>query len=187
MTQVDPKAAARGLSAAEPAAAAGAQGDPSAGEPAKDIRNHLLFRLSLYTTIAERNGKLYFQDRFGLTLREYRVLGVIGYAGPISVVGLANECFLDKGQVSRVSGKLVDAGYVCRRAEVGTGGDVIDRGGQLCLTDEGRALLDQALDYGDMLNLRALSVLSEDEIAVFSENLERITARAKELFHKNNG
>lgn len=138
-----------------------------------DIREHVVFRMSLLTTIAERSGKIYFQSRFGLTLREYRILGVIGYTQPVSVIALATECFLDKGQVSRVVATLVDQGLVTR------GTDDAARGGTLALTQAGKALLTEALAYGDELNAISLSVLTSEELAAFSNSLDKLIAHAK--------
>lgn len=143
-----------------------------------DIRSHVVFRLSLFTTIADRNGKVYFHERFGLTTREYRILGVIGYCQPVTLMRLVAECYLDKGQVSRLVSTLVDAGLVTRSADADTGA----RGGVLSLSESGAALLDQALKYGDELNDRALSVLSYAERQLFSEHLDRILAHAKIMF-----
>jgi len=155
----------------------------SMSEKDRDIRNHVVYRLSLYTTIAERNGKAYFRDRFGVTLREYRTLAVINYAEPISLTGLADECYLDKGQLSRVVSKLVDEGFVLRALDDDTGA----RGGKLQLTGKGRTLIDAALNYADELNDRAMSVLSDKERLQFSRYLDRILARARTLYEEARG
>jgi DNA-binding MarR family transcriptional regulator len=143
----------------------------------RDIRKHVVYRLSLYTTIADRNGKAYFQDRFGVTLREYRTLGVISYAEPISLMGLVDECYLDKGQLSRVVSKLLDDGFVQRVQDDDPGA----RGGKLQLTHKGRKLVAAALKYGDELNDKATSVLTDTERRRFSGYLDRILAHAKTL------
>lgn len=148
-----------------------------------DIRDHVVFRLALYTTIADRNGKVLFPDRFGLTLREYRILGVIGYAEPISLMDLADECYLDKGQVSRVVSKLSAEGQIVRIHD----DDVSARGGKLKLTDKGRALLDKALAYGQELNEKALSVLTDSERRLFSDWLDRILAHARSMYDETHG
>ena len=152
--------------------------DKTGGPDKADIRTHVVFRLSLFTTIADRNGKVYFHKRFGLTIREYRILGVIGYCQPVSMMRLVAECYLDKGQVSRVVSRLVDGGLVERVADADSGA----RGGDLILSDKGSVLLDEALKYGDELNDRALSVLSNAERQLFSEHLDRILAHARTMF-----
>jgi MarR family transcriptional regulator, organic hydroperoxide resistance regulator len=147
------------------------------GPKERDIRSHMVYRLSLFTTIADRNGKVFFHERFGVSLREYRTLGVIGYTAPVSLMELVSECYLDKGQVSRVVAKLIDEGFVCRTNE----GEPDGRGGKINLTEKGRTLLDEALRYGEDLNAKAFSVLSEGEKHVFSEYLDRILVHARML------
>ncbi|KWV48466.1 hypothetical protein AS156_18495 [Bradyrhizobium macuxiense] len=153
------------------------------GAASGDIRDHFVFRLALYTTIADRNGKVLFPGRFGLTLREYRILGVIGYAEPISLMDLADECYLDKGQVSRVVAKLSDEGNIGRIHDE----DVSARGGKLKLTDKGRVLLGTALAYGQELNEKALSVLTDSERRLFSDWLDRILAHARNMYDETHG
>lgn len=150
---------------------------PTPAPAQRDIRDHVVFRLSLFTTIADRNGKVFFHDKFGISLREYRILAVIGYMEPVTMMGLVNECCLDKGQVSRIVSKLADADLVRRAMEP----DHDARGGKLHLTDAGRTLLEAALQFGDDLNDQAMSVLSDGERLVFSEYLNRILAHARTL------
>lgn len=143
----------------------------------RDLREHILYRMSLYSTIAERNGKVYFTKRFGLSLREYRILGVVSYMQPVSVMALSDECYLDKGQVSRVVSKLEAAGYVERNADA----DPSARGGKLALTATGSDLVEQGLAYSDDLHARAMSVLSPEERAAFSNSLDRLLGRIREI------
>jgi DNA-binding MarR family transcriptional regulator len=143
----------------------------------RDLRSHVVYRLSLFATIADRNGKFFFHERFGVSLREYRTLGVIGYKAPVSLMELVSECYLDKGQVSRVVAKLIDEGLVFRSNE----GEANGRGGKICLTEKGHELLDEALRYGEDLNDKTLSVLSEGERHVFSEYLDRILENARKM------
>lgn len=156
--------------------------DPEASAQ-RDIRSHFVYRLSLYTTIAERNGKVYFHDRFGVTLREYRTLAVIGYMQPVSLMRLVQECYLDKGQVSRVVSKLTADGLVTREKDE----DPTARGGKIYLTEAGSELLEQVLSYGDALNDQAMSVLSPAERQLFSEHLDRVLAHAKKMFDDTHG
>lgn len=142
------------------------------------IRGHLVYRMSLYATIADRNGKIFFQNRFGLSLREYRILGVISYAQPVSVMRLADECYLDKGQVSRVVAKLESEGHVQRHDDLD---DPAARGGKIALTPSGKDLVEAALRYGDELNDRAQSVLTSDERVFFSNLLDRLLGQARAI------
>jgi len=148
--------------------------------PSADIRQHLVYRMSLFTTIADRNGKVFFQRRFGLTTREYRILGVIGYMQPVGLTELAEECYLDKGQVSRLVGKLAADGLVERPHDSAAAA----RSAQLHLTAKGSSLLSEALAYGDELNAQTVSMLTAAERDAFSEALDKITRMAKINFDR---
>ncbi|WP_076861031.1 MarR family winged helix-turn-helix transcriptional regulator [Bradyrhizobium mercantei] len=131
--------------------------------------------MALFTTVADRTGQMFFQRRFKISLREYRLIGVVGYTQPTTVLKLADECFLDKAQVSRTVIKLVDAGYLSRSA---ADGKRASRGGALQLTRKGTELLGQGLKYGRELNTAALTILSDDELRLFSDCLDRLLALA---------
>jgi DNA-binding MarR family transcriptional regulator len=137
--------------------------------------------MALFTTVADRTGQMFFQRRFKISLREYRLIAVVGYTQPTSVLKLADECFLDKAQVSRTVLKLVDAGYLSRSA---VSGENASRGGALKLTHKGTELLTQGLKYGRELNASALAILSSDELRLFSDCLDRLLALAKERYVK---
>jgi DNA-binding MarR family transcriptional regulator len=143
---------------------------------AHDIREHIVFRMALFATITDRAGRLSFNG-FGLSLREYRILAVIGYMQPVTLTDLVAECYLDKGQVSRNIAKLVDGGLVARSK----GKSEAERGGQLRLTPDGEHLLKQALARGDELNAEMAHNLTDEELAVLSSALDKllVTARAK--------
>lgn len=149
-------------------------------EKSDTIHQHIVFRMSLFTTIADRSGKLFFHNRFGITLREYRIMGVIDYSHPISVLELSKECFLDTGQVSRVVLKLVGAGYVDRIRN----GRKAERGGLLQLTAKGKQLLADALAYGDELNAQCCAVLSDEELELFSNALDKMIISAKNHYEQ---
>jgi DNA-binding MarR family transcriptional regulator len=140
-----------------------------------DIRDHLVFRMSLFATITDRSGKNSFSAAFGLSLREYRILAVIAYMQPVSLTALVTECCLDKGQVSRNVTKLVDAGYLTR-----TGGKP-DRGGLLELTQAGTDLYRRALAYGDLLNDVIAASLTEEERRTVSVAMNKLLAAARAL------
>jgi DNA-binding MarR family transcriptional regulator len=144
-----------------------------------DIRSLVLYRMSLFTTVTDRTGQLFFQRRFKISLREYRLIGVVGYAQPISVSKLADECFLDKTQVSRTVIKLINQGYLNR---TDADGEKASRGGMLRLTPKGTELIRQGLKYGRELNTEALAALSATELLQFSDCLDRLLALAEERY-----
>lgn len=143
-----------------------------------DIRSHVVFRMSLFATITDRGGKNSFHDAFGLSLREYRILAVIAYMQPVSLGELVGECFLDKGQVSRNVSKLVEDDLVTRSIK----GETSERGGQLRLTEAGKALYKKALKRGDDFNDRLMSGLDTSQREALSEALDILVKNARDAF-----
>lgn len=141
-----------------------------------DIRSHVVFRMSLFATITDRGGKTSFYDAFGLSLREYRILAVIAYMQPVSLGDLVEECFLDKGQVSRNVSKLAEDGLLVRTVR----GETSDRGGQLRLTEAGQALYENALKLGDEFNDRLMTGLTAEQRETLSQALDILVKNARD-------
>lgn len=90
---------------------------------------------------------------------------------------LARRAALDKAQVSRVMTRLVEQGRVCK----GVGSR---RSSQLTLTDEGQALYEKVIRAAIERDESVLSVLSAEEREVLDVVLEKLTARALELWER---
>ncbi len=142
-----------------------------------DIRKHLVFRMSLFASITDRKGKHSFCKAFGLSLREYRILAVIAYMQPVSLSALVEECFLDKGQVSRNVRKLMQESLVRRK------GGGIERGGKLELTATGTKLYRKALAHGDDLNELIAECLTDEERRVMSVALDKLLISARSILN----
>lgn len=140
-----------------------------------DLRDLVLYRMSLFSTVTDRAGQMFLQRRFGVSLREYRLIGIVGYAQPASVTDIAEEAFMDKSQVSKTAQKLIDEGLLCR---VDRRGRIIESRGKLVLTRKGERLYKDAYAYAWELNREAMSSLSPEEHAQFSGYLDRILAHA---------
>lgn len=134
--------------------------------------------MSLFSTITDRGGKNSFQNGFGISLREYRILAVIAYMQPTSLGDLVNECFLDKGQVSRNVSKLVEDGLVTRDSK----GAPSERGGQLRLTDAGEILYRKALALGDEFNDHLMTGLNTEQREALSQALDILLDNARDAF-----
>ena len=78
----------------------------------QDIRDVLMFRIARLATIGDRTGQSRVLREFGLSLGEWRVLGVICARPPATLADIAGELYLDKGQLSRTISSLIDNGLV---------------------------------------------------------------------------
>lgn len=128
-----------------------------------------MYRLTRLTTIGERAGQLRISRKFGLNVSEWRVLGAIHALAPLTLAGLAQELYLDKGQLSRTVSYLVDAGLVSQRANSSD-----RRQAFYATTEEGRHLHDRLLAFVDVRNERLMSTLSPREKAALFRLLDKL-------------
>lgn len=152
--------------------------------PPGDIRDLPSYRFAAITTINDRIGQFAMSSKFGLTLRQWRTLGVIDYLEACALTTLANESFLDKGQVSRVVGGLVADGLVERlRVATPDGG----RGGLLRLTAKGRRLHNRILAYSHELNGFLVTDLEPQEVEQLMSLLERVQGAVQRRYDEVQG
>lgn len=144
------------------------------------ITDALSFRISRLAAINERSGSVHFQKAFGLRLNEWRVLGLAHAGNPIPFALIHATLLVDKGQLSRIVRSLVDRGlleaHVCatdaRQTEIYT-------------TPEGSALHDRVLAFTIERNATMTAVLSEEEIDVFRQLLDRLLVHTEALLAEN--
>jgi len=103
-----------------------------------------------------------YQDRFGLSVMEWRVLAVVGRFAPMSAGQVAERTAMDKVQVSRALTKVVADGMVLRSVD-----EHDRRRSVLRLSAKGRALVKRITPLAlkaeeDLLN--ALSVKQYREL-----------------------
>lgn len=79
------------------------------------LSDSLSYRLSvLSNTISARIGEAY-SERFGLSLWQWRVMAVLGEAGPLTASDIVSRTAMDKVAVSRAVTALDTAGLLERR------------------------------------------------------------------------
>lgn len=143
--------------------------------PPRRLKDLMSFRLNILVNLwtrlaAERNA----QD-FGLDLREWRILGLLGGYAPLSLKALAREAKLDKSQASRSVSALIERGFLRRDSDESDG-----RGVLLSLTPEGKALYRRVFPRAVKRNEELLAVLSPEERAILEAALSRLTAHAQQ-------
>jgi DNA-binding MarR family transcriptional regulator len=138
------------------------------------IKELLAYRISRVANVISRSAALRFKREFGVTLGEWRIVGLLGSDAPLTVNRLARLAALDKAQMSRAVTKLSDRGLI--RREYGAGRSTV-----LNLTEQGQAVyagLIHAANERDQLFLDALTPHEQD---VLESALERLAVLANEL------
>lgn len=119
-------------------------------------------------------GSQVYEVELGLSIRDLRLLRMVGVAPGISMGELVQQSGIEKTLASKHVSALVQRGWVERQVGQADARQVV-----LALTDEGEALVLQAEPLGHELESRFLDVLTSAEIASLRRMLLKlITAEA---------
>ena len=141
-----------------------------------NIKGLFTHRLGILANILSRIAALENHRRFGLSMLDWRIIGLVGLSAPMSLNQLARDANLEKSQASRAVGKLIENGFVFRRSNESDG-----RGVQLELSPTGirlyRKMLPTSIERGEAI----LNVLTIQERRDLEATIEKLTGRALEL------
>lgn len=143
---------------------------------ALDLETFLPYRLSVLANRVSRALADVYEDRFGITPSEWRLIAILARFGPMSANGVRDRSAMDKVQVSRAVARAQTAGLVDRRID---GED--RRRSVLSLTERGRAVHDRIVPLARDLEARLLDGLDAGERALLSDLIDRLGRRAADL------
>lgn len=144
---------------------------PSATPPLQEFLTWRLHRVNKLTDRA--SGEAYAQA-FELPVGQARCLAAIGTDEPLSVVALAAQANLDKGQASRAAQALVERGLVAKQAS-GTDARVVS----LSLTPAGARLWRRVMVLIARRNSEIFGCLSPAEQKQLGRMLDRVIAHTE--------
>jgi len=140
------------------------------------LRSFLPYRLSIAANAVSLVIAAAYEERFGLSVPEWRLIAVLHEHGGCTQQDLVRLTLMDKVAVSRAAVALARRGLLDRTRDLNDG-----RARRLRLSKTGqelhRRITPAALNYEAEL----LASFSASEIAALREMLERIEGAAKEL------
>nr|WP_315229535.1 MarR family transcriptional regulator [uncultured Limnohabitans sp.] len=136
----------------------------------------LLFRLGLLSAEAGAMVVRLCEGRYGITRREWRVLGLLYGREGVPPSTLAEHAQLDRARTSRAISTLVEKQLIMRTT---TPSD--RRGARLTLTAEGLRLYQDLMPEVQDINRRILGVLSPEDMVQLDSFLARLHASAQAL------
>jgi DNA-binding MarR family transcriptional regulator len=136
----------------------------------------LPYRLSVLTNRVSSAIARHYEERFGLTIAEWRVTAVLGETPGLSAREVAERTAMDKVQVSRAVASLIAARRVNRRQD-----RVDGRIGRLELTRAGQTVYAEIAPLALQLEEKFLSVLSAPERKEFDNLLTKLSRRSRSL------
>ncbi len=136
-----------------------------------DIRDLISFRIHRLAIANDRHGQRLLSTRFGLSLPQWRVIGVVWALGPNAPISrILDDLSMNKSQLSRELKALIEMGLVA------TTEDAADRRRiRASLTEKGVGLHDEVMEYLREHNRLMLSILGSDLADRFVEGLDSLT------------
>ena len=138
------------------------------------IDDLLLYRLSRFGSLAGAMVVRLCEGGYGITRREWRVLGLMQPSETLTASALAQRVQLDRARTSRVISSLTDKGLLTRSVAPGNRREV-----RLQLTPAGAALREALMPQVQRINQRILSVLSHAEMVQLDALIQRLQTSAE--------
>lgn len=128
----------------------------------------LPYRLSVAAAQISRRFAALYAAEAGLSIAEWRVLAHLAQSGAVSVRDIHARVALDKSVVSRAASRLQEAGLVAKSGHEGDRRLIA-----LCLTTEGKALMQRLARIAEQFQAEIRQELAEDAPA-FERALMRL-------------
>jgi DNA-binding MarR family transcriptional regulator len=137
------------------------------------LDNYLPYRLSIASNQVSNLIASLYQDRFGLSIWQWRVVAMLGASGSLTAQQIATNAAMDKMTVSRAVSGLLKRGLIVRKA------DQQDRRAQiLSLSETGRKIHDEIAPLAIEQEKVLLAGMSADEIEHLFSVLEHLEKTA---------
>jgi len=134
-----------------------------------NLPEHLPYQLVHVSALLSLGVTRLFQAQFDLGIREWRVLALLGYYGPLSPSGLVGRAAFDKATVSRAIKRLEQDGLVVREPSPEPGARQI-----IHLTEAGAALHDRVAPISRLRRRIVESALTEKERVALKVMLQKL-------------
>ena len=138
------------------------------------LEDFLPYRLAILSHTVSTSIARAYDQRFGLTIPEWRVIAILGRFPGLSAVEVAERTMLDKVAVSRAVTKLIKVGRIDREFA-----DADRRRSILHLSEDGRKVHDEVAPLALGIEDDLLHGLTYEQIETLNEVIERLLVRAR--------
>ncbi|MDZ7770111.1 MAG: MarR family transcriptional regulator [Woeseiaceae bacterium] len=138
------------------------------------LEEFLPYRLSILSHSVSNSIATVYDQRFGLTIPEWRVIVILGRFPGLSAVEVAERTLMDKVAVSRAVTKLLKNGRIEREFA-----DADRRRSILNLSDKGKQVLDEIAPLALDMESTLLEGLSQEEAKVLDSIIDRLLEKAR--------
>lgn len=148
----------------------------AAGDAGLQLDGYLPYRLSVASNAVSGLIARAYEDRFGLTVPQWRLICVLAEDGGLTQVQIVARTVMDKVTVSRAAQGLVRRHLLARSENTADG-----RSHVLALTAEGRRLYADIAPLALAYEAALIAGLSPDEVTLLKRLLGRLQAAAGQL------
>ena len=139
-----------------------------------DLESFLPYQLAVLSARISRDFAALYQQKFGITVAEWRVVAHLSQSGTVSVREIHQRVDMDKSKVSRAATRLESAGYISKAAHE-TDGRLV----ALELTEKGKAMVEELTPLANAFETTVLSKLGKEAPA--------FRLALKKLLNRNEG
>jgi DNA-binding MarR family transcriptional regulator len=140
------------------------------------LRDSLPYRISVVAEAVSHLFAARYEQRFGLSIPEWRVMAVVGEGAPQSTQAVIGRTGMDRVRVSRAVIRLADKGLLERAPHPRD-----QRAQMLALSSRGRAVYDEIIPLAREMQARLAEALTEAECAQLDRILAKLARRAEEM------
>ncbi len=140
------------------------------------LEDFLPYRLSVLSNTVSRGISAAYVKRFGLSIREWRIIAVLGRYPGLSAAEIVKRTAMDKVAVSRAVARLTGNGRLERSQS-----NADKRRSVLALSTEGERLFAQISPLAKSYEERLLKCLAREDREKLSDILHNLQRRAKAL------
>lgn len=139
-----------------------------------DLEKFLPYRLSVLSNRISNGIARTYEDRYGLSVTDWRVIAIVGRYPGVTATEVADRAAMDKVAVSRAVSRLLERGRLERHDN-----SADRRAKQLFLSDEGTAIYDAIVPAALRFERDLLDALAPEERRQFERSLERLAEAAE--------
>jgi len=140
------------------------------------LQHYLPYRLSVAANAVSRLIALAYEEKFGLTIPQWRLIAVLAEEGPLTQQELCGRTIMDKVTVTR-SGQGLLRRRLIKRIPNSTDG----RSHRLVLTKTGEALYEEVVPLALEYEVKLLVGLAPHEVAKLEQQLRQLEQTAAAL------
>lgn len=134
-----------------------------------DLEHFLPYRLSVLSNRLSQGIAATYEERYGLSVTEWRVIAIIGRYPGLSATEVAQRSAMDKVAISRAVRRLLDQGRIEREHS-----DADRRARHLRLSPAGREIYDEIVPAALAYERRIRNALSDDENRMLERLIDKI-------------